>query len=93
VAFKPDIDDLRESPALEIATALAGLHTDVMVVEPHITELPEGLAGRGVILTDLDGALAQADIVVCLVRHSAFNDLAGRLGAQHTVIDAVGLTN
>lgn len=93
VAFKPDIDDLRESPALEIATALAGLHTDVMVVEPHITELPEGLAGRGVILTDLDGALAQADIIVCLVRHSAFSDLAGRLGAQHTVIDAVGLTN
>ncbi|WP_386685117.1 UDP-N-acetyl-D-mannosamine dehydrogenase [Loktanella sp. R86503] len=93
VAFKPDIDDLRESPALEIATALAGLHADVMVVEPHITELPEGLAGRGVILIDLDGALAQADIVVCLVRHAAFQDLAGRLGAQHTVIDAVGLTN
>jgi UDP-N-acetyl-D-mannosaminuronate dehydrogenase len=46
-----------------------------------------------VILTDLDGALAQADIVVCLVRHSAFNDLSGLLGTQHTVIDAVGLTN
>ncbi|MBU2357618.1 MAG: UDP-N-acetyl-D-mannosamine dehydrogenase [Alphaproteobacteria bacterium] len=93
VAFKPDIDDLRESPALEIATALAGLHTDVMVVEPHIDELPEGLAGRGVILTDLDTALQDADIVVCLVRHRDFADLATRLDARHTVIDAVGLTN
>ena len=93
VAFKPDIDDLRESPALEIATALAGMHSDVMVVEPHIDELPEGLAGRGVILTDLDTALAQADIVVCLVRHSAFADLGARLTDGHVVIDAVGLTN
>ena len=93
VAFKPDIDDLRESPALEIATALAGLHTDVMVVEPHISELPEGLAGRGVILTDLDTALQDADIIVCLVRHRGFTDLAARLEPRHTVIDAVGLTN
>src|SRR5699024_6006541 len=42
LAFKPDIDDLRESPAMLIANRLAGLvpEGDIMAVEPHIEELP-----------------------------------------------------
>lgn len=74
LAFKPDIDDLRESPALEIARTLAQNHGGpILVVEPHVTELPPGLEGAR--LTDLAGAAA-ADVHVMLVDHGAFKGSA-----------------
>ena len=85
LAFKPDIDDFRESPALEIAEALAHTHGDRMVVvEPFTEELPAALAGTGAQLVTLDAALRQAEIIVVLVDHTAFKhlspeDLAGKL--------------
>ncbi|MFD4993636.1 UDP-N-acetyl-D-mannosamine dehydrogenase [Cellulosimicrobium cellulans] len=75
LAFKPDIDDLRESPALAIATRLATEVGDavILAVEPHIDELPRGLAGReNVELRDLASAVADADIVLVLVDHTDF---------------------
>lgn len=75
LAFKPDIDDLRESPALAIATRLATEVGDavILAVEPHIDELPRVLAGReNVELRDLAGAVADADIVLVLVDHTDF---------------------
>lgn len=75
LAFKPDIDDLRESPALAIATRLATEVGDavILAVEPHIDELPRGLAGReNVELRDLAGAVSDADIVLVLVDHTDF---------------------
>lgn len=70
LAFKPDIDDLRESPALEIAIELARSHASpLMVVEPNISELPQGLSGAK--LVDFRSA-ARADINVLLVDHSVF---------------------
>lgn len=75
LAFKPDIDDLRESPALAIATRLATEVGDavILAVEPHIEELPRGLAGRqNVELRDLAGAVSDADIVLVLVDHTDF---------------------
>ena len=75
LAFKPDIDDLRESPALAIATRLADEVDDavILAVEPHIEELPRGLAGRSdVELRDLGSAVDEADIVLVLVDHTQF---------------------
>ena len=66
LAFKPDIDDLRESPALEIAEALFAQGYDVVAVEPKIEShavLP---------LLDSSFALEQADVVVALVKHRDF---------------------
>jgi len=85
LAFKPDIDDFRESPALEIAEALA--HTQgerILVVEPFTEELPKAFDGTGAKLVTLDVALQTAEIVVVLVDHTAFKhlgpeDLAGKL--------------
>ncbi len=83
LAFKANVDDLRESPALDIAVHLAAEGYRVLAVEPHIAALPATLAGRAE-LVDLPTALAQADAVVLLVDHRAFAaltlaDLAGKV--------------
>ncbi|NBX34791.1 hypothetical protein EBR16_05455 [bacterium] len=74
LAFKANVDDLRESPALDIAVHLAAEGYRVLAVEPHIAALPAGLAGRAE-LVDLPTALARADAVVLLVDHRAFGAL------------------
>jgi UDP-N-acetyl-D-mannosaminuronic acid dehydrogenase len=66
LAFKPDIDDLRESPAVQVASALQAMDFDVLAVEPNI-ESHELFA-----LTDLADALQQADVVAILVKHAEF---------------------
>tara|TARA_R100000935_G_scaffold29425_2_gene49724 strand:- start:17349 stop:18620 length:1272 start_codon:yes stop_codon:yes gene_type:complete len=70
LAFKPDIDDLRESPALGIARNLAAEHAgSLIVVEPNILDLPTGLGAAR--LVDLTAA-ATADVHVMLVDHTPF---------------------
>lgn len=66
LAFKPDIDDLRESPALEIAMALHKQGYDVVAVEPNI-EQHETLE-----LVSLDSGLEKASLAVILVKHRQF---------------------
>lgn len=90
LSFKPDIDDLRESPALCIAQALHRAHGDRLIaVEPHI-KTAEVLVG--VPLVTLQEAIERANIVIILVRHTAFQVLARiTLGPGQQIIDAVGL--
>ena len=72
LAYKPDIDDLRESPALQIAMDLSSLEMcNVLVVEPNIEDLPASLDPL-VELATIDVALTQADICVLLVDHKEF---------------------
>ncbi len=91
LAFKPDIEDMRESPALWIAEQLCRDHGErLLVVEPHVRTLPPTLAESR--LARIEAALDQADIVAVLVNHTAFGALAGALprpGQQ--IIDVVGL--
>lgn len=92
LAYKADIDDLRESPALEITRALAGSRTGrVLAVEPHIETLPRTLLEAGVEHVSTEQALAEADILVGLVAHRAFRKLP--LGAlqEKIVIDTCGI--
>ena len=92
LAFKPNIDDLRESPALNITEALADQFTQskILTVEPHIDELPARLQGYDNLeLTEVHAAIEAADIVVLLVDHAAFADL-GPKAYEKRVIDTRG---
>ena len=91
LAFKPDIDDLRESPALQITQEFGKLGCQVLAVEPHVEELPAKLADMPITLTPLDQALVEADVICILVKHSAFAAIKGQLPADKPVIDVVGL--
>lgn len=71
LAFKPDIDDLRESPAMQIVKEVASFHTgSVIAVEPNIHQLPSSL--EQVELQSFDVAKSTADIHVMLVDHREF---------------------
>jgi UDP-N-acetyl-D-mannosaminuronic acid dehydrogenase len=92
LAFKPDIDDFRESPALEITEALAHSQGDrILVVEPFTEELPSCLAGTGAQLVTLDAALRAAEIVVVLVDHTAFKHMAPEDLSGKLVFDTRGM--
>jgi len=66
LAFKPDIDDLRESPALHVAQALKLQDYDVVVVEPNID------SHDSFSVVGLEQALSSADVVAILVKHRQF---------------------
>lgn len=87
LAFKPDIDDLRESPALRIATALSQEHTGtLLVVEPNVSEVPAGL-GRAELVT-MEEAHRRGDVHVYLVGHREFKVAAKQL---HNAVEIVRL--
>lgn len=71
LAFKPNIDDLRESPAMYITKKIAEIHSgQVVAVEPHIESLPEDVIN--IKLLDFYQASRDADIHVLLVDHDEF---------------------
>ena len=75
LAFKPNIDDLRESPAVEIATATAKEFPEVHIslVEPNISKLPQVLSRLpNVTLVDTESAIRDSDLLVMLVDHDEF---------------------
>lgn len=79
LAFKPDIDDLRESPALKITEKLAEKYPNqILVVEPNIKELPKSLKSLGLNLVILSDAIDNADILVVLVAHKNFLKLQAK---------------
>lgn len=94
LAFKADIDDLRESPAVYIAKELSERlpHGRILAVEPNIEQLPAELSAHtNIELTSMDSAIRQADIVVVLVDHSQFmNPPTDALLGKH-IVDTRGI--
>lgn len=92
LAFKPDIDDLRESPALDITHNLASMNIgEILAVEPNIQQLPEKLTEKGVELVSLTAALDRANVLLVLVDHKSFKALSINDVNTKVVVDTRGL--
>jgi UDP-N-acetyl-D-mannosaminuronic acid dehydrogenase len=92
LAFKADIDDLRESPALEIVLALQKMNLgQLYVVEPHVSEFPESLQSTSAVFATAAEAIGKADIVLLLVNHRVFLDIDQDHLAGKVLIDTRGL--
>ncbi|CAJ0882190.1 UDP-N-acetyl-D-mannosamine dehydrogenase [Ralstonia sp. LMG 32965] len=91
LAFKANIDDLRESPSVEIVRRLAadGIG-EILAVEPHVEALPASLSGK-VELADAATALERADIVVLLVDHDQFKAIPWGALQGKSIIDTRGI--
>jgi UDP-N-acetyl-D-mannosaminuronic acid dehydrogenase len=91
LAFKPDIDDLRESPAVGVTQKIAEWHSGkTWAVEPHIEQLADSLAVNAE-LVSCEQALAQADILVMLVDHRAFRAINAADVQQNWIVDTKGV--
>lgn len=94
LAFKANIDDLRESPALKIAESVAEQFdaASISVVEPNIEALPVGLAAKpNVRLEALENALTDATFVLLLVDHNEFKEIDKTKLESAKVLDTKGL--
>jgi len=91
LAFKPDIDDLRESPAVAIARQVVASHPGrVLAVEPNIEELPAKLTGK-LALSSVEKALDEADVIVLLVDHKDFKKIPTNTLLGHKIVDTRGI--
>lgn len=88
LAFKPDIDDLRESPALSITKKLANQGFNILAIEPNINKLPDQLP-ENIKLTKLEQNI-NADIHLILVNHQQFKDDFNK--DFKYIVDTIGLT-
>ncbi len=92
LAFKADIDDLRESPAVEITQQIVEEQLgDVLIVEPHINQLPDNLTADHAALVQQAEALEQANIIVTLTDHSIFKQVKPSILSEKVIIDARGI--
>lgn len=93
VAFKADIDDLRESPSLNIIKELSRNESiqKLLIVEPNITKLPESLRNEKSILVDEDEAIKKADIILLLVDHKEFYLIDANTIKNKVIIDTRGI--
>ena len=92
LAFKANIDDFRESPALKVAAALAERFSDrVDVVEPYAAALPAAFDGTGARLIDLDSAIDGDEILIVLGDHDLFRSVPLDERAAKRVLDTRGI--
>lgn len=94
LAFKPNIDDLRESPAMDITQRLAQElpGATVLAVEPNVSALPAKLEGIGNLEFDTyESAIERADVVVLLVDHEDFKAVPATALAGKQIVDTKGI--
>lgn len=92
LAFKANIDDLRESPSIEIVNKIAEFHSGSLItVEPNIDSLPKELATKNIKLVEINDAIIIADIHLILVPHNEFKSINFGKLKDKTVIKAVSI--
>lgn len=92
LAFKANIDDFRESPALKVAEALsARFGARISIVEPYAAALPASLAEHDAMLIDLDDAIETCGIMIVLVDHELFKSVPLDERADKVIYDTRGI--
>jgi len=90
LSYKPDVDDLRESPAVEVVHLLQNAGANVKAFEPFA---PNAILPNLTIVPTLEEALADVDAVILLVAHSEFKSLDMQVVADlmigHVAVDTV----
>ncbi len=93
LAYKPNVGDTRESPAIEIVLSLARSGQRILVADPNIPSLPNELKPfENVALCHTLEAVRQADIVAILVAHTPFKKISHEDLINRVVIDVTGIT-
>jgi len=91
LAYKPDVDDLRESPAIEVAHKLADKQVNVIAFEPY---KPDYFVPGVQMAHSLEEAVLDAEIIVLLVNHSDFRNLTpdklAAISQARIILDTVG---
>lgn len=91
LSYKPNVDDIRESPALEVVSKLAEAGTQVTVFEPFKKAVD--LAENVILASTLEKAISNADVIVLLVAHTQFLELQAAYVADNTacrqIVDTV----
>lgn len=91
LAFKPDIDDLRESPALQIVSQLSAIYPENLIIsEPNIQDLPKTLEQHKLWKGEQE-FIEEADIHLFLVAHKQYSVIPQKMNPKSVVIDVVGL--
>jgi UDP-N-acetyl-D-mannosaminuronic acid dehydrogenase len=92
LAFKANVDDFRESPALKVAADLAKKFGErIAIVEPHTETLPKAFDGTGATLTDIDSALMECDVMIVLVDHDIFKSVPPEEREGKIIYDTRGI--
>jgi UDP-N-acetyl-D-mannosaminuronic acid dehydrogenase len=92
LTFKANVDDMRESPALEIALHLVEKYgSRIKIAEPNLRRLPDGLAKHGAQLMDIDDAVRSCEIAIVLVDHDEFKMVPLADRRHLDVIDTRGI--
>lgn len=93
LAYKPDVDDLRESPSVEVVEILAkrGIGK-LLVCEPFVEALPDNLTTLGLKNHSIESSIQGANIIVFLTAHHQFGQIDMSKYPEKELFDACGLT-
>lgn len=92
LSFKANIDDLRESPAVEIVEKLVEMKIgSLRIAEPHVKELPSLLNDKEITLVSTEQAINEADIVLLLVDHEHFRNIDHYMLKEKVLVDTRGI--
>ncbi len=93
LAYKPNVDDLRESPSVEAVREMATRNfSEILVCEPFVEGLPALLTDLGLRNYGIEHAVDNADIIVFLTAHDQFKTISKASLDSKRVFDACGLT-
>lgn len=91
ITYKPDVNDLRESPSLRVAKTLADEGNFLYIIEPNLIQLPESLCSYKNVKKSALNIISEMDIIILLVDHKEFKEVDKDKFNEKIFIDMVGI--